>query len=168
MSKFLLVACAALCLFVNVNEASAQATRIRMGGLFSGVRVKAGYGANVNASPCGVGVGWGGQCATGNCGYGGYAQPRGYGCGTPYCAAPVCAPVCAGPTCTQGCGPSCAPCGGTYVNTSPCGTQVYSPYGPTAVNVGAMGCATGACPQAQAQLYQQRQQTFQGAFPGVY
>jgi hypothetical protein len=24
------------------------------------------------------------------------------------------------------------------------------------------------CPQAQAQLYQQRQQTFQGAFPGVY
>jgi hypothetical protein len=31
-----------------------------------------------------------------------------------------------------------------------------------------MGCATGACPQAQAQLYQQRQQTFQGAFPGVY
>ena len=101
-----------------VNEAQAQSTRIRMGGLFSGVRVRAGYGANVNASPCGVNVGWGG-CGGGFCniGYGGY------GCGTKSCGT-SCGPVC-GPVCAPTCGSSCNPCGtNTVVSTSvPCGAN---------------------------------------------
>ena len=97
-----------LILVMSVTSiANAQRTRVRMGGLFSGVRVTAGYGANVNASPTGAQVGWGGgpmmnsPCgmSMSTCGPQMMMQGGCSPCGQQSCG-PVCAPMCA-PNCVQ-------------------------------------------------------------------